>query len=160
MTPQQQQIIDNLVSEFNKLQPATGKSFNLINTAPLIEKSNLIKQLRREEELSHESWVEAAQMEARRIVELLADDLPTIDVSVYGFCKTSIQLRKSGSNSIFIYVEICSTRNYSKELDECYNDYTGLEYSTYVTDSKKIISNSIEDILSHNLFLEKLRKLL
>lgn len=160
MTPQQQQIIDNLVSEFNKLQPATGKSFNLINTAPLIEKSNLIKQLRREEELSYESWIEAAQIETRRIVELLADDLPTIDVSVYGYAKTGIKLFKSGRNSITIYVKICSTRNHSKEFDEWYNDYTGLEYSTYVTDNTEFTSNSIEDLLSHNLFLENLRKML
>ena len=159
--------------KMSKIRMKSNDNFSKYDSKGNIKKDNLSKsQLerylkkkelesqRREEELSHESWVEAAQMEARRIVELLADDLPTIDVSVYGFCKTSIQLRKSGSNSIVIYVEICIIRTHNKDLDEWYNDYTRLEYSTYVTDNNKYTSNSIEELLSHRLFLEKLRKLL
>lgn len=47
MNKRQQQIIDNLKKEFNKLQPGGGKSFNLINVQPLIDKNNAIEQIKK-----------------------------------------------------------------------------------------------------------------
>ena len=158
MTPQQQQIIDNLVSEFNKLQPATGKSFNLINTAPLIEKSNLIKQLRREEELSHESWIEAVRIETRRIVELLSDDLPTLEVSVFGSWNDTVLINKPGKDDIRIYVGIRSKDIKNEELGIYVREYISLEYRT--NQSTSFRTDSIEEVLALPTFLEKLRKLL
>jgi hypothetical protein len=158
MTKRQQQIIDSLVSEFNKLQPVMGKGFNLINVQPLIEKTQAIAQVRLEEELSSDSWVEAAQMEARRIVELLSDDLPTLEVSVTGVQDTSVRIYSPGSDRIYIYVE----RNYkdikNEELGIYVRHYLKLTYSTNLRSDFE--SDSIEEVLSQPWFLERLRKLL
>ena len=158
MTPQQQQIIDNLVSEFNKLQPATGKSFNLINTAPLIEKSNAIEQIKKEEELTYESWKEAARIEVRRVVELLSDDLPTLEVSVYGVWNDIIRISKPGRDDIKIYVGIEYKNIINEELGIYVTEYLGLKYTTNQSSSFK--ANSIEKVFEDTSFLENLRKLL
>jgi hypothetical protein len=160
MNKKQQEIIDNLTREFNKLGTKPSKSFNLVNIQPLMKKTAAIKQIRLEEELSHSAWVEAARIEARRIVELLSDDLPTLKVSVWGAWNTTIRLEKPGRDPINIYIEIQRKEIKDEELDTYYKNYTGLYYSNYVTPNKSFESTSIEDILSHHLFLENLRKLL
>lgn len=158
MTTRQQQIIDNLVSEFNKLQPVMGKDFNLINIQPLMEKNAAIEQVRLEEKLSYESWIAAAQIEARRIVELLSDDLPTLDVSVWGGDDRCIKIHQYGRDSIIIYVEIKSKDIKNEDLDVYVRHYLNLQYSTNLHSDFK--SDSIEDVLSQPWFLERLRKLL
>jgi len=158
MTTRQQQIIDNLVSEFNKLQPVMGKDFNLINIQPLMEKNAAIEQVRLEEKLSYESWIAAAQIEARRIVELLSDDLPTLDVSVWGGDDKCIKIHQYGRDSIIIYVEIKSKDIKNEDLDVYVRHYLNLQYSTNLHSDFK--SDSIEDVLSQPWFLERLRKLL
>jgi hypothetical protein len=158
MTTRQQQIIDSLVSEFNKLQPVMGKGFNLINIQPLMEKTQAIAQIRLEEELSHDAWVEAAQIEARRIVELLSDDLPTLEVSVCGGQDTSIKIYQYGRDSIIIYVERDYKDIKNEELDIYVRHYLKLKYSTNLRSDFE--SDSIEEVLSQAWFLERLRKLL
>jgi hypothetical protein len=158
MTTRQQQIIDSLVSEFNKLQPIMGKGFNLINIQPLMEKNAAIEQVRLEEELSYESWIAASQIEARRIVELLSDDLPTLDVSVWGGEDRCIQIHQYGRDSIIIYVEIKSKDIKNEDLDVYVRHYLNLQYRTNLHSDFK--SDSIEEVLSQPWFLERLRKLL
>lgn len=158
MTTRQQQIIDSLVSEFNKLQPVMGKGFNLINVQPLIGKTQAIVQIRLEEELSHDAWVEAAQIEARRIVELLSDDLPTLEVSVCGVQDTCIKIHQYGRDSIVIYVERDYRDIENEELGIFVRHYLKLTYSTNIRSDFE--SDSIEEVLSQAWFLERLRKLL
>jgi hypothetical protein len=158
MTTRQQQIIDSLVSEFNKLQPVMGKGFNLINIQPLMEKNAAIEQVRLEEELSYESWIEAAQIEARRIVELLSDDLPTLEVSVWGAWNDCIQIKKYGRDSITIYVKVKYQEVKNEELNIYTKQYLNLEYST--NQRSDFESDSIEEVLSQPWFLERLRKLI
>jgi len=158
MTTRQQQIIDSLVSEFNKLQPVMGKGFNLINIQPLMEKNAAIEQVRLEEELSYESWIAAAQIEARRILELLSDDLPTLEVSSYGGEDRCIKIHKYGRDSIIIYVEIKSKDIENEELGITVRHYLNLKYSTNLNSGFE--SDSIEEVLSQPCFLERLRKLL
>jgi hypothetical protein len=158
MNRRQQEIIDNLEREFNKLQPAGGKSFNLINTQPLIEKSNAIEQIKKEEELAYESWKEAAQIEARRIVELLSDDLPTLEVTVCGGWDDCIQINKYGRDRLIIYVRRKSEDIKNEELGIYVRHYLSLEYSTNLSTS--FIANTIEEVLEYPQFLERLRKLL
>jgi hypothetical protein len=158
MTTRQQQIIDSLVSEFNKLQPVMGKGFNLINVQPLMEKNTAIEQVRLEEELSYESWIAAAQIEARRIVELLSDDLPTLKVSVWGVQDTCIEIYKPGRDSIIIYVGIKSKDIKNEDLGIYFKQHLNLQYST--NQRSDFESDSIEEVLSQPWFLERLRKLL
>lgn len=164
MNKRQQEIIDNLKREFNKLQPGGGKSFNLINIQPLVEKNNLIEQLRKEEQLSKEAWIEAAKIEARRILELLADDLPTIEVTIGGADNTILILSGRGSQ-MTIYIQVCRQRLEHESVGEFFNYYTGLKYTThlmpnYAGSRKEFNSSSIEDLLALPEFLETLRKLL
>jgi len=158
MNKRQQEIIDNLEREFNKLQPVGGKSFNLINTQPLIEKSNAIEQIKKEEELSSESWIKAAQIETRRIVELLSDDLPTLEVAVFGSWNDTVLIRKPGRDDLRIYVRRKSEDIKNEELGIYVRHYLSLEYSTNLSTS--FIADTIEEVLGYPIFLETLRKLL
>jgi hypothetical protein len=157
MTTRQQEIIDNLVNEFNKLQTTESKSFNLINTAPLLDKTRLIEKLEKEEELSRDAWNETARLETRRIAELLSDDLPTLEVSVYGSERRIITITND-TDEINIYVDRRSHYEYNEEVKKSFSVYDGLEFSCYVSGSDKIKYNTIEELLSDYKFLEILRK--
>lgn len=160
MTTKQQEIIDNLVNEFNKLQQTESKSFNLINTAPLLEKTNKIKQLKREEELSRNAWDKVAILETRRIAELLSDDLPTLRVYVDGSEMRTITITEDFSVKINIHIDRRSHFEFNEEVKQSFSIYDGLEFSCYVSDSYKVKYNTIEELLSDYRFSEKLRKIL
>lgn len=158
MNTRQQEIIDSLTREFNKLEAKPSKSFNLINIQPLEEKTAAIEQIRLEEELSYNAWKEASRMEARRIVELLSDDLPTLEVSVWGSWNDCIQIYNPGRDSIIIYVKIKYQGINIKELGIYTKQFLNLEYSTNLSSTFR--SDSIEEVLEQPWFLERLRKLL
>lgn len=160
MTTKQQEIIDNLVNEFNKLQQAESKSFNLINTAPLLEKTNKIKQLKKEEELSRNAWDKVAILETRRIAELLSDDLSTLRVYVNGRERRTITITEDFSVEINIHIDRRSRFEFNEEVKEHFSVYDGLEFSCYISGSDKVKYNTIEELLSDYKFSEKLRKIL
>jgi hypothetical protein len=160
MTTRQQEIIDNLVNEFNKLETTESKSFNLINTAPLLSKTRLIEKLENEQKLSLNAWEDVVRMETRRIVELLSDDLPTLDVFIDGRFLNIITIKKyneEAKDEINIYVGIRSHYEYNEEATKSFYVYDGLEFSFYIS-GDKIKYNTIEELLADKKLLEKLRK--
>ena len=78
MTTQQQNIIDSLKAEFERINTAsTGrKAFNLIDTGALQDKTRLQREWKRLEEEDNATWKKAAEAETWRVMALLIEDLP------------------------------------------------------------------------------------
>lgn len=87
MTTQQQNIIDSLKAEFERINMAsTGrKAFNLIDTGALQDKTRLQREWKRLEEEDNATWKKAAEAETWRVMALLIEDLPDyVRVEKYG----------------------------------------------------------------------------
>jgi hypothetical protein len=77
MTKNQQQIIDALTMEFERINKSiTGKGFNLIDTSALQEKTRIEREWKQLVDEDNATWEKAANAEIDRIVELLLQDLP------------------------------------------------------------------------------------
>lgn len=78
MTTQQQNIIDSLVAEFERINTASAgrKAFNLIDTDALQDKTRLQREWKRLEEEDNATWKKSAEVETWRVMALLIEDLP------------------------------------------------------------------------------------
>lgn len=78
MTTQQQQIINLLVAEFERINATnTRKRFNLIDSAALQDDTNRKKLWEQLSEENLKTWENAANEETNRIIGLLREDLPS-----------------------------------------------------------------------------------
>jgi hypothetical protein len=171
MTTQQQNIIDALTNEFARINKAnaTKKSFNLINTDALQERTKASKEFAELSKQDLAAWELAAFDEMERIIQLLVDDLPYhVKVERYdghiGKIKSpKIQLRHESVSpcahcddvvSIEINVDKVSRINEYGEYQ-----YFGekLRYTTSATGSR-IQFDTIEDAVGHVYFQDVLRK--
>lgn len=85
MTTQQQNIIDSLVAEFERINTTNNrKAFNLIDSNALQEDTNRKRTWKRLSEENLEVWKKAAHEETERIIALLLEDLPDyVEVEKY-----------------------------------------------------------------------------
>lgn len=100
MTTQQQQIMDSLKAEFERINTAnTGKGFNLIDTGALQEQTEANREFAELSKRDLETWERVAYAEMERIIELLVQDLPDyvrvdrFDTPIGKYKSPSIQIR-------------------------------------------------------------------
>lgn len=85
MTKEQQEIIDSLVAEFERINTQkTKEKCNLIDISPLVSEVSAGKFWDKLVEEDDKRWSETANLEARRIVELLREDLEDYCVQKFG----------------------------------------------------------------------------
>jgi hypothetical protein len=86
ITPTQQNILDSLVNEFNRInnEPTPSGSFNFINCDPLLQKTREIEQNRAIADADYQAWRKIALDEADRLVLLLRQDLPNACIFRHG----------------------------------------------------------------------------
>ncbi len=164
LTQNQQQTIQFITETFEKLNKASEpKKFNLVNTNLLLEKTERIKALDREEAAELKIWDNLAYDEASRIAELFRQDLPTTGVVVLNtqneikICRQVVKDNGSVYTHSFgrCCIEIRVTIKWNYEMDECNTRRKkcfGLKYdfdgTTYQT---------IEELVSGRNFTDRLR---
>lgn len=165
MKTEQQQIINSLISEFNRIDSmsANNKTFNLINIEPLNEKTNEIERYRAMLEADEKAWEELATQEAYRLIDLLREDLPNACIQKYGkengyIDIPKIMIRKNKStichHEYYILIEINIKRN-NKVTDSFGGSWTlGSELSYKYNNNEY---KTIQDVVSDKRFLEDLR---
>jgi hypothetical protein len=167
MTTNQQQIVNSLIAEFNRIEaehkPKT--TFNLINLDALNDKTNEIARYKAEEKANLESWDKMANDEARRLVKLFQEDLPTASVQKYGkenyhYDLPSVLIRRNENTSthhescVSVQVFVVKVNDVADSFGNRYERGVQLKYRfSYGCDS----FNSIEELVSNKLFLEELR---
>jgi hypothetical protein len=168
LTSKQQQIIDNLTAEFNRINSFAKMSsgFNLIDIEPLKRKSEEIKQNKLIAEQDAKMWRQIAMDEAERIAKLLQEDLPFACVERYGksngHCdlpSVCIQREKgrSGHHENFVAIDVLINTEYEYQTHECsYHKGIGLSYRhEYVKD--KCRYSSIEELFEKSTIKEEIR---
>lgn len=171
LTQNQQQTIQFLTEQFEKLNASTqpNKKFNLVDIKPLEDKSERIRQLDEEEELSKKMWSDIQDNELKRIADLLREDLPEdrilININLYGsqikICR--IQFLSSGQLFINDHYESCVTINvylkkksYWDEYSQKHRgNYTGICYKLNYRD---VEYSTIEELCATDEFKDTLRK--
>ena len=167
MTTNQQQIVNSLIAEFNRIEaehkPKT--TFNLINLDALNDKTNEIARYKAEEKANLESWDKMANDEAKRLVKLFQEDLPTASVQKYGkengYHDLPIVLIRRNENTsthpdsqVSVSVIISKAIDVRDSFGNAYERGAQLKYRfSYGGES----FNSIEELVSNKLFLEELR---
>ena len=165
LTEKQQQIIDSLQSEFNRINESSrsGGSFNLIDIDALSTKSREIREFKEMVQKDKDSWMEAAKTEALRITNLLQKDIPDA-VIVLGFENRLIKIFHkncsglSSNDTVTIKVKIID-----KSIQDSYGNYywvgksLGYELCPTILGSNDYYYD-IEKAVMDSKFLEALRK--
>jgi hypothetical protein len=167
MTTNQKQIIDALVNEFNRIEamhkPST--TFSLINVDALNDKTNEIKRYKMQEEAESLAWDEIANEEARRLVKLFQEDLPTASVQKYGkenrfYDLPSVLIRRDERSSthhedcVNVEVVVVRRNDVKDSFGNYYNRCVKLNYRyNYLGKAYE----TIEELVSEPHFLELIR---
>ena len=165
LTQQQQQILDLLVNEFNKIN-SPKKSFKLIDTDALIDKTNKIKANDELERIHEETWDKIANEETRRIVSLLKEELPMANIEKYGEGNNNYYVlpnlfinRKERAwdthHESVIQIGIKVIKTYSTDEFGKRRAYLGETSIKY--EFNDLLFESIEALVSNEKFLERLR---
>jgi hypothetical protein len=168
ITPTQQNILDSLVNEFNRInnEPAPSGTFNFINTDPLLQKTKEIKQNKATASADYQAWRKIAIDEADRLVVLLRQDLPNAyiyrhheDNRHYESATIDILRNKGACNhhesSVTIEVIVVTEREY--QTHDCYY-MKGVELNyihKYGGDEK---FNTMQDLANSPKFQNKIRE--
>jgi hypothetical protein len=165
LTQNQQQTIQFITETFEKLNKASEpKKFNLVNTNLLLEKTERIKALDREEAEERRIWEHLACDEGSRIAKLFREDFDGDDKVVVFDAQNQIKICRQvvqEDGSVYTHhfgrccIEIRVIIEWNYEMDE-YNTrrkkYFGLKYNfdgtTYQT---------IEELVSDRNFTDRLR---
>jgi hypothetical protein len=165
LTQNQQQTIQFITETFEKLNKASEpKKFNLVNTNLLIDKTERIKALDREEAEERRIWEHLACDEGSRIAELFREDLPGDKVVVFDaqnqikICRQDVQEDGSVYTHHFgrCCIEIRVNVKYGWKEDEYgikRKEYIGLYYTT----GYEMNFETIEELVSSSYFTERLR---
>jgi hypothetical protein len=167
MTTNQQQIIDALVNEFNRIEAmhAPSTTFSLINVDALNDKTNEMKRYKLQEEAERLAWDEIANEEARRLVKLFQADLPTASVQKYGkenrfYDLPSVLIRRDENTSTHpescVNVEVVVVRR-NDVKDSFGNYYTRCLKLNYRYNYGREEFETIEELVSNHYFLESIR---
>jgi hypothetical protein len=167
MTTNQKQIIDALVNEFNRIEamhkPST--TFSLINVDAMKDKTNEIKRYKMQEEAESLAWDEIANEEARRLVKLFQEDLPTASVQKYGkenrfYDLPSVLIRRDERSSTHpescVNVEVVVVRR-NDVKDSFGNYYNRCVKLNYRYNYGREEFETIEELVSNHYFLESVR---
>jgi len=170
MTTNQQQIIDALTMEFERINKSiTGKKgFNLIDSGALQEQSDANREFDELSKHDLETWRRVAYAEMERIIELLVQDLPNyvkvdrFDERIGKYKSPSIQIRHesvSGNthheNVVSLHVNIRKFRK-SNEYGFCCDFGKELYYSCSENSMREF--KTIEEAVNDPHFKEALRK--
>lgn len=167
MTTNQEQIINALINELNRIESmyTPSANFNLINVDALKEKTNEIQRYKMQEEADRLAWDEISNEETKRLVRLFKDDLPNISVQKYGkenghYDLPSVLIRRydytSTHHESCVTIEVLVDRKY--DVKDSFGNYykrgVKLNYR-YDYGGKKF--ETIEELVSDYNFLELLR---
>jgi len=169
MTQTQQDILDSLVNEFNRInnRKESYGSFNFIDIDPLIDKTNRIADNKAIADADYKAWGKIALDEADRIVVLLREDLP--NACIYRYSKDNghyesptIRILRNERTSthhescINLYIKVkrgtviqpygCA---YQKGVHLLYSLGNGCASTDYHT---------MEDLVSKSTFLDEIRR--
>jgi hypothetical protein len=164
LTENQQQTIQFITETFEKLNKASEpKKFNLVNTNLLIDKTERIKALDREEAEERRIWEHLACDEASRIAELFREDLPVNKAVVLNtqneikICKQTI--KEDGSIYLHHFGRCCIEIRVVIKWDYVKDEYnttrkkcSALQYECWTSSYQ-----TIEELVSDSNFTERLR---
>jgi hypothetical protein len=168
ITPTQQNILDSLVNEFNRInnEPAPSGTFNFIYTDPLLQKTMEIKQNKAIADADYQAWRKMAIDEADRLVVLLRQDLP--NAYIYRHSKENRHyesatidiLRNKGASSHYessVTIEVGVITKLEFQTHRChYEKGVGLNYiHKYCGDEK---FNTMQDLANSPKFQNKIRE--
>lgn len=172
MTKDQQQIIDTLINEFNKINQSNNadKGFNLIDITPLKTKTTIQKEwseMRRADEIA---WQKLANEECYRIIELLKQDIPNVCIQKYGEQNgfgdySTILIRKTSQcsthydNSVRLEVKVFKVGKLD-EYKQYYEFGDCLMYKPYPNSGNSHTDctyKTLQGAISDKVFLEALR---
>ena len=169
ITPTQQNILDSLVNEFDRINKVTGSSgsFNFINPETLLDKSREIANNEAIAKADKLAWRQLAIAEADRLVVLLQQDLPNACIQRQakdnGFteCPT-IMIRRNINKSTHcdsrVDVHVGVHREWVEQSHECgYLKGVRLVYSKSWMDSHKDY-DTMEEFVSKSDFQEQIRR--
>ena len=170
LTENQQAIIESLTSEFNRINnvPKQKRSFNLIDLAPLEQKSLEIQHYKEVAEADKKLWDKIAMDEADRIVKLLQEDLPHLVVERFGKSNghhdlpvVSIQPRSGNVHWEYcVRIEVKVNTETIKQGHGCYyHKGVSLGYE-HGCARIRIRYNSIEELFEKSQIRESIRKTL
>lgn len=178
LTQNQQQTIEFITAQFEKLNGSQqpNKKFNLVDIKPLQDKSERIRQLDEEENISKKMWTDAQEHEIKRIADLLREDLPEdmilIKTNPYSreikICR--IQFTSNGTFYVSEHKNDCVTigvkirresfyDEYStKHRDKCSGIYYTILQNISLLETKNVEYSTIEELVSTDEFKDTLRK--
>lgn len=153
MNAKQQEIINSLIAEFNRIETSSIKnnSFNLIDLESLKDKTWEIDWYKKVENEDIKAWKKIATEEAHRLVELFKQDLPTACVK---FCDgSSLFISNTNSkNRINIHVHVIRDKDVEDSYGNCYSRGKALSYGVFERRYR-----TIEDLVQNKDFLELIR---
>jgi len=165
ITPTQQNILDSLVNEFNRIndEPTPSGSFNFINTDPLLQKTREVKENMAIADADREAWNKMAIDEADRIVELLRQDLPNAYIyrhskenGHYESARINIlrNMRTSTHHESCVSLAVHVVKESSTQTHGChYSKGVRLEYMTNSETYK-----TMEDLAKSIIFQDQIRR--
>jgi hypothetical protein len=164
LTENQQQTIQFITETFEKLNKASEpKKFSLINTNLLLEKTERIKALDKEETEERRMWENLACDEASRIAELFREDLPVDRVVVFDaknqikICKQVVQ--EDGSVYTHSFGRCCIELSVGIKWDYKKDEYgiSRKKCSALKYDYGTSTFQTIEELISNTNLTERLR---
>ena len=167
MTTKQQQIVDALVNELNRIEsmhkPTT--TFNLINVNALNDKTNEIEKYLARVKADMKAWDELATEEAIRLVNLFRADLPRASVQKYGsenghYDQSDLVIRRDINQSthhescVIVRVKIARKNDVIDSFGNIYSRCVNLQYQY---NNSNDLFDTIEELVATKGFLELVR---
>jgi len=168
MENNQQQIIDSLIAEFNRINSmnANNKTFNLINIEPLNAKTDEIKRYKAMREADKKAWNELAYQEVYRLIDLFKQDLPNACIEKYGkenghidipsiiIGKDERHTRGHSENHVSIHIEVRTNKMVKDSYGGTWSFGSELIYRYGIFNKEY---KTIEEVVTSKEFLEELR---
>jgi hypothetical protein len=153
MTEEQSKLIDSIIAEFNRIsiQETKKKKFNLIDAKALTDEKKEREYWEKISEDNKDGWRRAARQEARRIMDLLKEDLPSANINVpdHG---TRIDIHHKDNSSIRVIAIFVNVRDnpFSDPFKRAVYCGTGFEYAYNTSDDARNTKKcaTIESILN------------
>ena len=171
ITEQQQEILNSLMTEFNRMNKTVESkaSFNFIDIEPLIDKTREIENNNSIIKADAEAWVKLAIEEADRLVVLFQKDLPNLCVrrmgketghyedSVIVIYKNESSIRLN-SERVSIKVKVRTEVNLYLSHSMRFDKGKGFFYMNYRGDDTTY--SSVEELIKETNIAEEIRRLM
>ncbi len=164
MTEKQQQIIDTLIEEFNRIESASkpSRTFNLIDIAKLNARSQEIALYKAEEEADRVAWKKLAMDEALRLITLFQADLPNNVVELRNINYPDLLIKRNERASCHyescVHIDVIVVRHTTVKDSQGHLYTRGIELN-YTCSSffTKTYFKTIEELVSQSSFKEAIR---